>query len=277
MGIFFKGKRIKAMLNDKEIDFKTLFMGEGALPDSGDTPEQPEKLTDLTGTTWVFNDTVTAPKGYGRFGVTANLNGTTTKVTSLEIGYNYNPSKAALQENEKYGAFNAYYKFIYNSVPQYESIEFTGGEDVTNTALIDWLYENATLQSEETGGDVSAVPKLTIRFGNGMEKTVPVCLYDTDEGEFLIDRVIGNVSNLALEYGHLYRIDGTRDGSAVGSNYKYATATFTKGTTIGGSALSTNLSEPTVINGESVDLYAGTSSYSGNKVYYYFVVEPPTV
>ena len=45
MSVIYKGKRIKAMRNGQEVDFKTVFMQEASQPEEPETPETPDTPT----------------------------------------------------------------------------------------------------------------------------------------------------------------------------------------------------------------------------------------
>ena len=119
-----------------------------------------EKVTNLTGTTWQMNDTITytVDMYYDISGNVFNddLNGYYDHIeeenvasisifffnVQLENGFGYLP--------ETDSSFP--YGWIIGNVPQLRATStsapkttITGGNDVTNTDLINWLYENATL------------------------------------------------------------------------------------------------------------------------------------
>lgn len=105
----------------------------------------PEPITDLTGTSWIINNT-TCPAGYGIFNVNydhynleygdwiMDLN------TELGIGYDWTPNMHDwVAQADTICTFSSLYW-----VSVGDKIKFTGGTDVTNQDLINWLQENAT-------------------------------------------------------------------------------------------------------------------------------------
>ena len=113
--------------------------------------KQAEKITDLTGTTWVFNDTVTAAAGYGTFNAFFWL-GNTAPVTSDNkehysslwyIGQTidfetFTPVNSADTVCDSGGV-----TIVDSGTPVWKYVTIEDSTDVTNTALIDWLYANA--------------------------------------------------------------------------------------------------------------------------------------
>ena len=95
-------------------------------------------LTDLTGTSWYFNEVITLPTTY-LDNLHCYVNFTTIngaiysrlETTQNDLYYfnnldsSYTPSEGWLEES-------------------YRTVTFTGGTDVTNSALIAWIQANAT-------------------------------------------------------------------------------------------------------------------------------------
>lgn len=107
------------------------------------------QVTDLTGTTWYFNDTIDMGSGftYLAYNDMAGMGGT------YEIQF----TNSSLLAPGQYITFSTGLApgdiQVYNANSQtwanqaYRTITITGGTDVTNTNLINWLYANATLVS----------------------------------------------------------------------------------------------------------------------------------
>lgn len=114
-------------------------------------------ITDLTNTTWKFNDSITATSGYGQFNLSTDKN----RYTDIAIGYRYNVA----DEDERFkasannvvfgknlttsGVDEIYFQNTtdgvnFTSSIEGQTIEITGGADKTNTKLISWLEANAT-------------------------------------------------------------------------------------------------------------------------------------
>lgn len=97
-------------------------------------------VTDLTGTTWVFNDTITLPTIEFSFDFT-DLSGQTfngimpTTTTVLYYGY--------INDSGSQDGLMAYSNPKWLKT-DYQTIAITGGTDATNTTLISWLEANAT-------------------------------------------------------------------------------------------------------------------------------------
>lgn len=125
-------------------------------------------VSDLTGTTWVFNNTIDASdtdftlnfvsNGYNYTGIGFNEDG------NGDMEYNGGPSGSA---HYIYDPFRA----SPWAAEAYKTIQITGGTDVTNATLIAWLQANATQQVEPTPTGVNNLsfgnlPIESISFGN---------------------------------------------------------------------------------------------------------------
>ncbi|MBR2870486.1 MAG: hypothetical protein IKB98_03835, partial [Clostridia bacterium] len=115
--------------------------------------KQEEKITDLTGTTLVFNDTVTAAAGYGTFYAFFWLGNTAPVTSDNKEHYSGNWYIGQAIDFETFMPVNSAdtvcdgggITIVDSGTPVWKYVTITGGMDVTNTALIDWLYANATL------------------------------------------------------------------------------------------------------------------------------------
>ena len=119
--------------------------------------EIPVRVSDLSNTFWVFNESVTMPSWSPQsFDISFFAPRVSVSASSLDIEnllvypdryiYFFNPG--ALSE---YGLYEDGWGRVkngrYYSEPDTRYIHITGGTDATNTDLIDWLYENATQTS----------------------------------------------------------------------------------------------------------------------------------
>lgn len=128
--------------------------GDSGTGDSGATdpvepeePVEPEKITDLTGTTWVWNDSLKLPTTLNdeEFDITFRSCQTdwqrikfTTYGTSKDCIMNY----SHLTNGNEVDAFS---EGTWSDTAL-KIIQITGGADKTNAILIDLLYQYATLQ-----------------------------------------------------------------------------------------------------------------------------------
>lgn len=114
--------------------------------DSKFAPE-PEPITDLTGTTWLFNSVLSQlPLSSGQY---FTMNYTSNNINCEYIGINeLIPDFDAPEPRvDLYLIYDNNFNPVYidgweNEV--YRTISITGGTDVTNSDLISWLQENAT-------------------------------------------------------------------------------------------------------------------------------------
>lgn len=101
-------------------------------------------VTNLTNTTWKFNDTLNIPLGYGTFSIATVEKAMNYDVTNIAIGYSAGPYHTAGEWIQKTEAFLYGGPYVATILPG-DSITITGGEDVTNPDLISWLEANGTL------------------------------------------------------------------------------------------------------------------------------------
>ena len=114
------------------------------IPAPGATPDPdpgPQPLSDLTGTTWYFNDTLSiASADYATYSINFTYN-TYSNATSLQINGGYgNGAMLYDSTNVYYGSPSTGYWSDSNN----RTISITGGTDATNATLIAWLQANAT-------------------------------------------------------------------------------------------------------------------------------------
>ena len=103
-----------------------------------DFEQDSSELTDLTNTTWQFNDTLNLTEEFYYHNLNIQSNG-----FSYDTLYCiYNGKNYVLV----YGTRNAYTSKTNTWYDGYQTITITGGSDATNTTLISWLQENGTLQ-----------------------------------------------------------------------------------------------------------------------------------
>ena len=101
---------------------------------------QSSGITDLTGTTWQFNSSLTATAGYGQFSLTAEDSEMGSAWSALQVGYAFDPQD---YENPFHPFANSVIWAPYMGLPAGQ-FTITGGTDVTNTDLISWIQANAT-------------------------------------------------------------------------------------------------------------------------------------
>jgi len=101
-------------------------------------------VTDLTGTRWQFNDTITAEAQYGIFNLAAEASDSELSTwTDLYVGYQFYRGEFTPIDNGVLWAPAL-------TLPVGE-FTITGGIDATNSDLISWLQSNATqIQDEPT-------------------------------------------------------------------------------------------------------------------------------
>ena len=108
-------------------------------------------VTDLTGTTWVLNDTITFSSSLGLSNITS-FNFTSNNASFYGFYFDFNSdgdNSLGYRTNQEY-AFNEIYDYRGNIVSgkeAYKTIAITGGTDATNSALISWFETNAVQQS----------------------------------------------------------------------------------------------------------------------------------
>ena len=102
-----------------------------------------EKLTDLTNTTWVFKDTVDVSLETGNHVIEFTSDGEKFKSIKVEknIGFVYSTTVSDSPIMDY--TYNNSEEWLFQA---YKTITITGGQDVTNSTLIDWLYENAYIK-----------------------------------------------------------------------------------------------------------------------------------
>lgn len=109
-----------------------------------------ETITDLTGTTWLFNNSLNFPSSSRTYNINFNSNNTT--YTSIYVS----------DDGEEWLDFNGtttiqpYTSWNGWSNNAYKTIDITGGIDVTNSKFILWLQNNATQQQPtQTGTEIT--------------------------------------------------------------------------------------------------------------------------
>lgn len=100
--------------------------------------------TDLTGTTWVLNDTLIDSLPIGVYYITGHTN-SNENFTSVERASLRNECFCFKYNNVRTAAYN--YDTSSWVYPEYKNITITGGTDATNETLISWLEANGTLIS----------------------------------------------------------------------------------------------------------------------------------
>lgn len=103
------------------------------------------QVVDLTGTTWVWNDSNIASSGSSGFDINFNSN----NLSFTSIGDSIDSDEAIY-----YGNLAVYDAGVWQA-NGYKTIEITGGTDVTNATLVAWLEANATqVIDPPSGGNI---------------------------------------------------------------------------------------------------------------------------
>lgn len=104
-------------------------------------------LSNLTGTSWLFNDLVTIPQSLLAKTFAINFySGSAGSEYYTSLGFDY----SSVVYLFTYGSMDyVYYVYKTSDTHQwqadaYKAIQITGGVDATNTDLIEWLTSNAT-------------------------------------------------------------------------------------------------------------------------------------
>ena len=98
-------------------------------------------ITDLTGTTWLINSSITEPSST----ILAEINFTSNSETFAQIRI-YDGREPGNEQLIGYSDINSYPTFVYEygwTNEEYRTIAITGGTDATNSTLIAWLESNA--------------------------------------------------------------------------------------------------------------------------------------
>ena len=108
-------------------------------------------ISDLTGTKWLLEQGWTATSGFGQFEIEGVIYDTNNSldingIGFFNIGYRVRDWSPLPQSNNIY--VNSYPTVL--TPTYYYEFEITGGTDVTNTTLINWLETNATLIYQPT-------------------------------------------------------------------------------------------------------------------------------
>jgi hypothetical protein len=98
-------------------------------------------ISDLTGTTWTINSSVTATSGQFRSSNIAFTVNYGDEWNEIRIGY-YAYHHDLVASADRACGFNVTVGFYFNL--ENTTITFTGGTDATNSTLISWLEANAT-------------------------------------------------------------------------------------------------------------------------------------
>lgn len=127
-------------------------------------------LSDLTNTTWVINDSPSIPSTSTTYNINFN---SVTNWTRLRFASNTISYGEWLEEEGEYDYFICYFgsNHTWNG-NNYKTIQITGGTDVTNSNLINWLQNNATQQTPTptptptSTGKIGDLPIIKKHFGD---------------------------------------------------------------------------------------------------------------
>lgn len=131
------------------LDIKKVILNGATIYESGDTPTPVWDETDLTGTTWLFNDSLARPDS----NYTWDINFTSYNTSFIKLVIDRGIGWANNEGINYYTSSNSYIS-VYGNVDKwatnnvgYQTISITGGNDVTNQTLIGFLLDYATLVS----------------------------------------------------------------------------------------------------------------------------------
>ena len=191
-------------------------------------------VSDLTNTTWVFNEsqTWTTDLNYD-----INFTSNNTQYTKLYVYYD--DALDYYYYNSSVGYYNVYHYSWINQ--EYRTIHITGGTAVTNTTLINWLQAHATQQLPTTPKTMFGnLPIITKHFGNlevikevlngvVVYQNAPSVVYPTISDIIFVDldgngkkpyRVLKNVS------GTTYEIMSMDDGIITAQRYSSSSQNY---------------------------------------------------
>lgn len=122
--------------------------GNDSQDQGGQDQEEGQTITDLTNTIWYFNEELNLPQQNNSYDI--NFTSNSQSFNNIQICFynEYNSSYYFRYYNS--GTSNVIIPYLNPSnendwAVDYRTISITGGNDVTNTNLISWLQENATL------------------------------------------------------------------------------------------------------------------------------------
>ena len=110
-----------------------------------------DTISDLTGTTWVINDSPSIPSRSFYY-----LNYTSKSYNFTRLGFRYEDGWSTAGNTIFYWSSNDEF-VVYDDGfldTDFKTIEITGGSDVTNSTLISWLQNNATQQVAPHGTEI---------------------------------------------------------------------------------------------------------------------------
>ena len=194
---------------------------------SNNTPTS--TITNLTNTTWYFNEDLTNTTANAEYDITFNSNNTTYEqlITVSDTYIVYNP------DTVYYGGQKWFNE-------NFRTIEITGGTDITSQQLISWLYDNATLYSSPQWVDIElqtyiGSSRLTDLTNTTWYMNDEVDAFITGSSQVQITGTIGsdNIGNdgIGVEEGFIYNWTGSEVWFEDGWNDpSYRNWTITNGT-----------------------------------------------
>lgn len=190
-------------------------------------------VTDLTNTTWVFNNSISTPPTSISLNFESNSS-TYTYMSDDKADLVYSNSDQKADDHVYY--FNSSV-WVDNN---YKTIYITGGEDVTNAAIIGWLVANAT----------QVLPDPFIITYNNEE------IYSTSQDGSVTLSCANKLmaSDITVTGNNLGSIDINYGGSTITT----ATGSFTKTLSCAGKIMSTDIVINIVISNYDYDLTDGS-------------------
>lgn len=135
-----------------------------------DIPSHYGQITDLSGTTWTFNDVISVPAGYGQFTISGVENGNSFQ--NLYIGYSWTLGSDDFYLTPLAGEISTE-GYITISTSRGNVVTFADGADSTNSSLISWVSSNMTQVSS------SEPEEETFMFNAGYFKTESAPTYSS--------------------------------------------------------------------------------------------------
>lgn len=183
-------------------------------------------ITDLTGTVWYFNEVLEQIQESFYY----NINFTSNNISYIKISWSYSSIPQASMTlkyspniNSDTTVYNDGVGVIFDywdNLETYRTISITGGADATNSNLISWLQDNATLLSAPASSSYSAADPLVIRYKGQIiystSSTSPITL--AVSGKYLEDDITVTLNPPFTEQdNNTLNIQGTYTASKFGT------------------------------------------------------------
>jgi len=250
-------------------------LGHNYVSDFCTTCDRHITYTDLTGTAWMFNSSVTATAGYGMFSNVEHKlyssDGTSMVVGNLFVGYVWDQNRENFIEVTNYVS-NTFLapNVVSAGSPEYMSIEFFSGNDCTNPRLIKWIIQNTTFYGSRVRDLTGTTWKI-----NSLDCTAGQAIYNVDFRATIHDDYEINGTDIGIGYAG-YRFEEGYTSPTINKlmyGMPFAeygaigdTITFTGGTDITNTALINWLYENAILQSNAVTDLTGTTWQFSNSV-----------